>query len=131
MRQSDQADQIKPPLDPSIGIHRRDWLKQSFVFSSLAFGASSETISASLSNNPSLEQESPPAQEPKSKYLEFDGLGLAELVRTKQVTPLELLEDAMAQLKMVNPQINAIASTFFGEAKKRIMGNPFFENGSA
>ena len=120
MRQSDQADQIKPPLDPSSGIRRRDWLKQSFAFSSLAFGASSKTISASLSNIPSLEQESPPIQEPKSKYLEFDGLGLAELVRTKQVTPLELLEDAMAQLKMVNPQINAIASTFFGEAKKSI-----------
>eukprot|EP01047_Picozoa_sp_COSAG01_P059762 COSAG01_NODE_7223_length_3298_cov_1.532041_3_plen_291_part_01 len=120
MRQDDQSDPKEPPRVPSSGIHRRDWLKQSFVFSSLAFGASSKTISASLSKIPSSELESPPAQEPKSKYLEFDGLGLAGLVRTKQVTPLELLEDAIAQLKMVNPQINAIASTFFGEAKKSI-----------
>ncbi|MGY8749687.1 MAG: amidase [Pirellulales bacterium] len=52
------------------------------------------------------------------EYFEFDGLGLAELVWTKQVTPLELLEDALDQLHEVNPKINAIASNFFDEAQQ-------------
>ena len=103
-------------------INRRDWLKQSLAVSSVTAG----TFGAKLGNVPQkISSEfvgTAPEEQPKQKYVEFDGLGLAELVRTKQVTSLELLEDAIGQLNAVNPKINAIASTFFDEAKQEIQG---------
>ncbi|WP_315836135.1 amidase [Bradyrhizobium prioriisuperbiae] len=38
----------------------------------------------------------------------YDGLGLAELVRTKQVSADELLDEAIARTEKVDPQINAV-----------------------
>ncbi|MDB4392138.1 amidase [bacterium] len=108
------------PLLISKGISRRDWLKQSLAVSSLTVGISGETFGNDHRKRSSKDRESPHSEPPKPKYIEFDGLGLAELVRTKQVTPLELLEDAIDQLHAVNPKINAVASTFFDEAKQAI-----------
>jgi amidase len=42
------------------------------------------------------------------EYQGYDGLGLAELVRTKQVTARELVEAALERLDAVNPSINAV-----------------------
>jgi amidase/6-aminohexanoate-cyclic-dimer hydrolase len=42
-------------------------------------------------------------------YDTHDALGLAELVARGEVTPVELLEAALARLEEVNPRINAIA----------------------
>ena len=41
-------------------------------------------------------------------YDNYDALGLAELVRTRQVTPAELLEEAIARADRLNPALNAI-----------------------
>ena len=54
------------------------------------------------------------------EYEKFDGLGLAELVRKKQVTPLELLNAARLRYEAVNPKINAFASLFFDKAEAAI-----------
>ena len=120
MRQQNRLNAKHKPLLISKGISRRDWLKQSLAVSSLTVGISGETFGNDHRKRSSKDRESPHSEPPKPKYIEFDGLGLAELVRTKQVTPLELLEDAINQLHAVNPQINAIASTFFDEAKQAI-----------
>lgn len=120
MRQQNRLNAKHKPLLISKGISRRDWLKQSLAVSSLTVGISGETFGNDHRKRSSKDLESPHSEPPKPKYIEFDGLGLAELVRTKQVTPLELLEDAINQLNAVNPQINAIASTFFDEAKQVI-----------
>lgn len=42
------------------------------------------------------------------EYGEFDALGLAELVRSGQVSPVELLDEALARTAAVNPRINAV-----------------------
>jgi amidase len=42
------------------------------------------------------------------EYESFDGLGLAELVRTKQVSPSELVEAAIARIDARNPLYNAV-----------------------
>ncbi len=55
-----------------------------------------------------------------TEYEKYDGLGLAELVRTKQITPLELLNAARQKLEAVNPKINAFASLFFDKAEAAI-----------
>jgi len=41
-------------------------------------------------------------------YEKYDGLGLAELVRKKEVTPLELCEEAILRIDRINPKINAV-----------------------
>lgn len=44
------------------------------------------------------------------EYCQYDGLGLAELIRTKQVSSHEVLEAAIARAESLNPKINAIVS---------------------
>lgn len=41
-------------------------------------------------------------------YANYDGLGLAELVRAGEVTPLELVESAIEASARINPALNAI-----------------------
>ncbi|WP_406691595.1 amidase family protein [Saccharopolyspora sp. ID03-671] len=56
------------------------------------------------------------------EYLRHDGLGLAELVATGQVTPSELLETARTRAKAVNPAINAIVAWLDDHADQRVAG---------
>lgn len=42
------------------------------------------------------------------EYTQYDGLGLAELVRTKQVSAADLLETAISKTEALNPKLNAI-----------------------
>ncbi|MEQ1864850.1 MAG: amidase [Micropepsaceae bacterium] len=51
-------------------------------------------------------------------YRKHDALSLADLVRTKQVTPLELLDAALARAAEVNPKINAIVLDHEDVARK-------------
>ena len=55
-----------------------------------------------------------------SSFSEYDGMGLAELVRRKQATPHELLGCAMANAEAVNPRINCLAHTHYEEARAQI-----------
>ena len=44
-----------------------------------------------------------------NEYITYDGLGLANLIKRKEVTPNELKESAMKAIKKLNPRINSIA----------------------
>ncbi len=50
----------------------------------------------------------------------FDGLGLAELVRKKEVDPSELCEEAIRRIEQVNPKINAVITPAYDIARKAI-----------
>ena len=54
------------------------------------------------------------------EYGEFDALGLAELVRQGQVSPGELLDEALARTAAVNPKINAVIHLMEGRAREAI-----------
>jgi amidase len=43
-----------------------------------------------------------------SKYEKYDALGLAQLVQKKEVSPLELCEEAITRIDRINPKINAV-----------------------
>jgi amidase len=43
-----------------------------------------------------------------SEYEKYDGLGLAQLVQKKEVSPLELCEEAIIRMDRINPKINAV-----------------------
>ncbi|MCB9482326.1 MAG: amidase [Desulfobacteraceae bacterium] len=53
------------------------------------------------------------------EYYKYDGLALAELVRDKEIHPLELLESAIDRAEKINPDLNAIIHTFYDRARKK------------
>jgi len=55
-----------------------------------------------------------------TSYEEHDAVGLAELVRSGQTKPEELLEAAVARLEEVNPKLNAVVIPMIDEARAAI-----------
>ena len=53
-------------------------------------------------------------------YDSYDALGLAELVRNGDVSPSELLEEAISRTEKVDPSINAVVQRHFDEARAQI-----------
>ncbi|MER2009504.1 MAG: amidase [Psychrobacillus sp.] len=54
------------------------------------------------------------------EYANYDGLGLAELVKTGQVTPKELVDLALEGIDKVNPQLNGVWQILKEQAYKEI-----------
>ncbi len=53
-------------------------------------------------------------------YDRYDGLGLAELVRRKKISPVELVEEAIRRIETVNPQINAVIHPMYDLARRQV-----------
>ncbi len=53
-----------------------------------------------------------------SGYGAMDGLGLAELVANRDVTPGELVEEAIARAEQVNPKLNAVVFADYDRARE-------------
>jgi amidase len=47
-----------------------------------------------------------------AEYARYDGLGLAELVARKQVSPKELAQTALKAIEVANPSVNAVVETY-------------------
>ena len=47
----------------------------------------------------------------------LDGLALADLVRKKEVSPLELVEATIARIEALNPTLNAVITPMYDEAR--------------
>jgi amidase len=56
-------------------------------------------------------------------YADYDGLGLAELVRKGDVQPAELVEEAIRRIDQVNPQVNAVIEKTYDQARKGAAGD--------
>ena len=54
------------------------------------------------------------------EYGDYDAMGLAELVRKKQVSARELLDEAVARTTKVDPQINAVVVKHYDYAERQI-----------
>ncbi|OLS38891.1 amidase [Alkalihalophilus pseudofirmus] len=55
-----------------------------------------------------------------SEYAQYDGLGLAKLVKDKQIKAEELVELSIKSIKKLNPQLNSVVSTLEEEALNEI-----------
>ena len=53
-----------------------------------------------------------------AEYGTLDALGLADLVRRKEVSPLELLEEAIARNERVSPKLGAVVTTLYDDARR-------------
>ncbi|QHI10261.1 amidase [Acinetobacter haemolyticus] len=58
-----------------------------------------------------------------SEYVQYDGLGLAQLVKNKEIQAVELLELALERSAQVNPKLNAIIIPMHEQAKQRTKQN--------
>ncbi|HJP35163.1 MAG TPA: amidase family protein [Gammaproteobacteria bacterium] len=54
------------------------------------------------------------------QYSKYDGLGLADLVRRKEVSPRELVDSALDAIERVNPEVNCVVQTLRKEAMAEI-----------
>src|SRR3954462_4106799 len=54
------------------------------------------------------------------EYGSYDAVGLADLVRKKDVTPKELLDEAIARTAKVDPEINAVVVKHYDYAERQI-----------
>lgn len=54
------------------------------------------------------------------EFDQYDGIGLAELVRKKEVSPAELCEEAISRIERVNPKLNAVITHMHDLARKAI-----------
>ena len=53
---------------------------------------------------------------------DIDALGQAELVRAGEVTPAELLDDAIERVEAVNPAVNAVIGKMYDQARAAAAG---------
>ena len=54
------------------------------------------------------------------EYGDYDAVGLAELVRNRQVSGKELLDEAIARTTKVDPQINAVVVKHYDYAERQV-----------
>jgi amidase len=52
------------------------------------------------------------------EYANYDGLGLAELVRKGDVTPTQLVEEAISRIEQHNPKLNAVIYKMYDHARQ-------------
>jgi len=57
-----------------------------------------------------------------AEYADYDGLGLAELVRKKELTPLEVLDAAIERIERHNGVLNAVVHKAYDEARETAEG---------
>jgi len=87
---------------------RRDFLKKSAVFTLATAGGSLLPEYAGAQVKPKL-----------SELASYDALGLVELIRKRQISPLELVDDVVRRIERVNPKINAVLTKLFDVEKAR------------
>ena len=56
------------------------------------------------------------------EYDRYDALGLAELVRKKEISPQELCEEAISRIDKINPKINAVIYRMYDIAHRSLKG---------
>lgn len=101
-------------------INRRELIKRG--------AAASAGAAITLMKNNSTNAETP-FSDLAAEYDQYDGLGLAELIAKREVTPLELLDAVRQRVEALNPKLNAFCALFFERAEAQIkngLGNgPF------
>src|SRR5690349_4992552 len=92
------------------GMSRRYFLHNASVaVAALVTGASAKHVSASAAESTAF-----------SDYEHYDGLGLAQLVKKRQVSAHELLEAAKQRVEERNPAINALVYRMYDQAEAAI-----------
>jgi hypothetical protein len=98
----------------STGLSRREFVRSTgLAAAAVGFGGAIDLVSdparATSANSSAL-----------SEYERYDGIGLAGLVKAREVSAGELLEAALARVEQRNPTINAVVNRIYDQAKAAI-----------
>src|SRR6187399_2945063 len=63
------------------------------------------------------------------EYSDYDAIGLAELLKRGDVSPLEVTESAIERIERLNPTLNAIVHKLYDRARERAR-RPFAHGGT-
>lgn len=88
---------------------RREFLRQAISFSLVTSSSSFFASAASLAQT----------RQSGIDLADYDALGIAELIRNKKISPLEVIEDVIRRIERVNPKINAVLMKNFDIEKAR------------
>ena len=95
----------------STGLSRREFVRSTgLAAAAVGFGGAIGLGSDPTSANSSA----------LSDYERYDGIGLAGLVKAREVSASELLEAAVARVEQRNPTINAVVNRMYDQAKAAI-----------
>lgn len=64
-----------------------------------------------------------PAQAAMDEFVAYDGMGQAELVRSGQVSPSELVEAAINRIEKLNPALNAVIHKMYDQGRAAAAGD--------
>jgi amidase len=95
-----------------MAFNRRDVLRMSS--SSLALMGFAEMLSGLV-----VGAMHPATAAPGSDLSAHDAMGLAELIRTKQIAPGDAVEDTIRKIEAVNPKLNAVIYKTYDRARQR------------
>ena len=56
------------------------------------------------------------------EYDRYDGLGLAELIRNREISPSEVCEEAINRIEKINPKLNAVITPMYDLARRALQG---------
>lgn len=51
-------------------------------------------------------------------FNDYDALGLAELVKKKEIKPIELVDEAIRMIERYNPNLNAVINRMYEQARQ-------------
>jgi amidase len=115
-----------------VNNHRRQQMnydRRIFIKQSASFSFALAAVSGSLLDT--ADALTVQAKHGATELAAYDALGLAELARKKQVSPLELLEDTLRRIERANPRLNAVLTKNFdpelarSRAKQSLGDGPF------
>lgn len=95
-----------------MSFDRRDILRMSS--SSLALAGFGEALAGLVSG-----VIRPATAASGSDLSSYDAMGLAELIRTKQIAPGDAVEDTIRKIEAVNPTLNAVVYKTYDRARQR------------
>lgn len=103
-------------------MDRKKFLKTSGLGLASIPVMSSMLVSCENSKKSSIENKilSVKNRNPVDEFLNYDMLGMAELIKTNQLSQKELLEVIINRIEKVNPEINCIATKSFTRARDKI-----------
>jgi amidase len=97
-------------LEAQMQINRRDFMTTS------AASLSCAGIGQSIASRASCAER---ARGTTSKLASYDAIGLADLVRGKQMTAAELIEDTIRKIEAINPKLNAVIHKTYDRARQQ------------
>ncbi|MDM9632825.1 amidase [Robiginitalea aurantiaca] len=102
-------------------MERRDFVKKSgsSVFYTAIAGSVLPGVFSSCENG---KKETPQIiPELFDEFMQYDAIGLSELIKTKQISPAELLEVVIKRIEYFNPKINAVNIKLYERAREMVL----------